>query len=208
VTATLYETIARIVADELRALRTSALAVVQEAHPHAEASDSDNYAVTVALRDTGLVLRRVPIATGRIGSVAVPEPGELVLVAFIGGDVNLPVIVGRLYDDQGRPPPSDVGRHVTHLPLGAGDDEAVHIELRAAGERVLELKLGSTVVVTLADDDPAVTLDVGGGAATVRIARDGAVSVESAAKLTLKGAEVAVEASGALTLKGATVDIN
>lgn len=207
-TATLYETIARIVADELQGLRTSALAVVSAAHPHADASDTDNYAVTVTLRDSGLVLRQVPVATGRIGDVAIPEPGELVLVAFVNGDVNAPIVLGRLYDDQGRPPPSDLGRHVTHLPLDAGDDEAVHLELRSAGERALELRLGATLAVTLADDDPVVTVDVGGGSATLTIGRDGAVTIESASALALKGAEVTVEASGPLTLKGATVDIN
>jgi phage baseplate assembly protein gpV len=207
VTATLYDTIARIVADELQGVRTCTLAVVQEAHPHADESDSDNYAVTVALRDSGMVLRHVPVATGRIGDVAIPEPGELVLVAFLEGDVNAPVVVARLYDDQGRPPPNDVGTHTTHLPLGASDDEAVHVEVRPP-ERAIELRLGPTLSVTLADADPVISVDVADGSAKVTVGGDGTVTVESAAALTLKGAEVTIEASGALTLKGATVDIN
>ncbi len=206
-TTTLYETIRRIAADELAAHRGAALAVVQESHPHADASDTDNYACTVVLRDTGLVLRRVPVATARVGTVAVPEPGQLVLVAFVGGDLAAPVIVGCLYTDAHRPPVNAAGVHVTHLPPGADDAEAVHLELRSAGERSIVLTLGDGLALTVADADPAVSLDVG-GKATLTIAKDGTVELTSQGAVTLKGAEVTVEAQGALTLKGATVDIN
>lgn len=206
-TSTLYETVRRIAADELATHRGAALAVVQEAHPHADTSDADNYACTVVLRDSGLVLRRVPVVTQRIGSVAVPEPGQLVLVAFVGGDLAAPVVLGSLYTDADRPPVNAAGVHVTHLPTGASDDEAVHMELRSAGERTLVVRLGDGVALTLADADPAVTVDVA-GRATLKIAKDGTVEMSSQAAVSLKGAEVAIEAQGALTLKGATVDIN
>ena len=135
--------------------------MVQESHPHADAADTDNYACTVVLRDTGLVLRRVPVMTARVGTVAVPEPGQLVLVAFVGGDLAAPVIVGCLYTDAHRPPVNAAGVHVTHLPPGADDAEAVHLELRSAGERSIVLTLGDGLALTLADADPAVSLDVG-----------------------------------------------
>ena len=202
-TLTLFESIQRIVQDELQSVRTAELAVVQEQHP----SDPDNYACTVVLRDSGIVLRNVPVATSRIGTVAIPAVGELVLVQFVGGDVNAPVIVGRLYNDRDRPPENEDGRAVLHLPLGASDDSAVHVELKSGEARELSVKLGRAVTFVLRDDDPVVEIDAG-GKAKVTIERDGTVAVKSSGKLELKASEIKVEAEGKLTLKGATVNIN
>lgn len=102
-TLSLYETIQRIVQEELRRVHTAQLAVVQEQHPHAGASDQDNYSCTVKLRNSALVLKQVPVATSRIGQVSIPAVGDLVLVQFVGGDINAPIIVGSLYNDEDRP---------------------------------------------------------------------------------------------------------
>ena len=202
-TQTLFDSIKRIVEDELRSIRTAELGIVQEQHP----SDPGNYACTVVLRDSQLVLREVPVATPRIGSVAIPAVGELVLVQFVGGDINAPVIVGRLYNDEDRPPENEDGRAVLHLPLGAADDEAVHVELRSGEARELTLAFGKGLTLSLRDDDPVVEIDADGKAA-VTIARGGTVSIESSGKLELKASEITIEAQGKLTLKGATVNIN
>jgi uncharacterized protein involved in type VI secretion and phage assembly len=207
VTQTLYESIQRIVQDELGRVRTAELATVQEQHPHASDSDTDNYECTVVLRDSQIVLKHVPVATARIGTVSIPAVGELVLVQFLGGDVNAPVITGRLYNDQERPPQNDDGQAILHLPLDAGDDDAVHAELHSGDKRELVLKLGKGLTLNLRDDDPAVELDVDGNA-KLKIAKDGAVTLESQGKVELKGSEITVEAQGKLTLKGATVNIN
>jgi phage baseplate assembly protein gpV len=203
VTLTLFESIQRIVQDELAAVRTAELATVKDEH-----SADDRYSCDVVLRDSQLVLKEVPVATGRIGSAAIPVAGELVLVQFVGGDVNGPVIVGRLYNDADAPPPNGDGDAVLHLPLGAGDDDAVHIELFSGSTRKAVVKLGSGLELTLQDDDPAVKLDVGQGKATLQIAKDGAVSLESQGKLGVKASEISIEAQGQLTLKGSTVNIN
>lgn len=208
-TRTLLESIQGIVREELGRVRTAELAVVQELHPHADDGDTDNYACTIALRDTGIVLSHVPIATQRIGTVSIPAVGELVLVQFIGGNVNAPVITGRLYNDEDRPPVSDDGKAVVHLPLGAADDEAIHIELASGDARSLQITLGKALKLALQDDDPVVSLDVGDGKAKLTIAQDGATSLESQGALSVKGdADISVEASGKLTLKGSPVEIN
>jgi uncharacterized protein involved in type VI secretion and phage assembly len=207
VSLTLYESIQKIVKQELTQVRTAELGTVQALHPHASSSDSDNYACSVVLRDSQIVLKHVPVATGRIGAASIPAVGELVLVQFLGGDINAPVITGRLYNDQDRPPENDDGKAVLHLPLGAGDSDAVHVELLSGNARKLVVKLGTGLEVTLQDDDPAVKVDVGGNA-KLTIGSDGAVSVQSQGKVELKGSEITVEAQGQLTLKGATVNIN
>jgi phage baseplate assembly protein gpV len=209
VTRTLLESIQTIVREELGRVRTAELAKVQELHPHADDGDTDNYACTVALRDSGIVLSHVPVATGRIGIVSIPAVGELVLVQFLGGNVNAPVVTGRLYNDEDRPPVSDDGKAVIHLPLGAADDEAVHVELVSGDARSLEVTLGKSLKLALKDDDPVVSIDVGDGKAKLTIAADGATSVNAKGALSVKGdADISVEAGGKLTLKGSTVEIN
>jgi phage baseplate assembly protein gpV len=208
VTLTLFESIRRVVQHELGRVRSAELAVVQEQHPHASDSDTDNYACTVALRNSGLVLKQVPVATDRIGAVAIPAVGDLVLVQFIGGDVNAPVIVARLYNDEDRPPVSEDGQAILHLPLGAEDADAFHAEIRSGDARELVLRLGTGLVVSLRDDDPAIEVDVAEGKAKLSIGQDGAITLESSGNVSFKGTEIAIEASGQLTLKGATVNIN
>jgi phage baseplate assembly protein gpV len=207
-TLTLYETVQRIVQEELGRVRTAELAIVQEQHPHADDSDKDNYACTVRLRDSGIVLEQVPVATSRIGCASIPAVNELVLVQFVGGDINAPIITGRLYNDEDRPPVNDDGQAITHLPLGAEDGDAVHIELHSGETRELVFKLGGGMEVNVRDDDPVVELKVDGGKLTLQVDRDGAVVLESQGKVELKGNEISIEAQGQLNLKGGTVNIN
>lgn len=207
-TLTLYESVQRIVQEELGRVRTAELALVQEQHPHADDSDKDNYACTVRLRDSGIVLEQVPVATSRIGCASIPAVNELVLVQFVGGDINAPIITGRLYNDEDRSPVNDDGQAITHLPLGAEDGDAVHIELHSGETRELVFKLGGGMEVNVRDDDPVVELKVDGGKLTLQVDRDGAVALESQGKVELKGNEISIEAQGQLNLKGGTVNIN
>ncbi len=211
----LFDTIRKIVREELGLVRTAELAVVQAQHSHADEGDKDNYACTVALRDSGIVLKQVPVATQRIGTASIPAVGDLVLVQFVGGSINAPIITGRLYNDEDRPPVNADQQAILHLPPGAGDSDAVHLELQSGDTRQLLFTLGDALELTAKDDDPVIELSVDGGKAKVTIDRDGAVTIESQGNIRFKGSEVkiegqtiAVEAQSELTLKGGVVNIN
>lgn len=208
-TYSLFDTIRRIVREELGQIRTAELAVVEEQHPHADDSDKDNYACTVALRDSGIVLKQVPVATQRIGIASIPAVGELVLVQFIGGDINAPIITGRLYNDEDRPPVNDDKQGIMHLPLGAEDSDAVHMELLSGDSRELVFKLGDGLELSLKDDDPVVEIKVDGGKGTIKIERDGKLTFESQSDINMTGSSnINIEASGELNLKGSVVNLN
>ncbi len=161
------------------------------------------------LRDSGIVLKNVPVATSRVGSVSIPAVGDLVMVQFIGGDINAPVIIGSLYSDEARPPVSADGQAIMHLPRGASDSDAVHIELHSGDRREIVVKLGTGISLNIRDDDPVVELDVDGGKAKLEIGRDGSVKLEATADIEIKGAaNINVEAAGQLNLKGSVVNIN
>lgn len=206
-TATMLDTVRRIIREELARRHMAELAIVTDVHPHASASDSDNYACSVRLRDGQIELKRVPVATHRLGAASLPTVGEVVLVEFVNGSVDQPIIVGSLYNNQDRPPLNGDGKAVLHLPLGAGDSDAAHIEVSTDGKRVLQINMGTTKV-TICDDDPAIKIDIGGNG-KVEIGSNGNIKLESSGNVEMKaGGNMTVQASGTLTLKGATVKIN
>ncbi len=100
--------IQEIAAREAAKVYTTELGEVTAVFPHADEGDKDNYACSVKLKNRGdLELRKVPVAVPHIGWANIPNVGDLVLIAFIGGDLNAPVIIGRLYNDEARPPKND-----------------------------------------------------------------------------------------------------
>ncbi|CAM2065241.1 Rhs element Vgr protein [Sulfidibacter corallicola] len=211
----LFHTIRQIVRQEMARYRSAELAVVQEIHPHADEGDEDNYACTVVLRNSGIVLERVPVATARPGLAAIPPSGSLVLVHFLGGDVNAPVIQGAFYNDEDRPPPNADGQWVLHLPLGAAEDEAVQAVVSSGEARSLSLKLGAGLEIDLQDDDPVVRLLVDGDKVTLQIDRDGTVNLETQSELkikadsvTMEGTNIEINADTELILRGGVVNIN
>jgi phage baseplate assembly protein V len=211
VNADAFQILRQLVRDEIGRLRLPELAVVQDIHPHSEAGDDDNYAVTVRLRDSGAVLPRVPLATSRKGMASVPDVGDLVLVQFLGGDADAPIVTASLYNDEDRPPVNADGEAVLALPATGGG-----VELRAvsAGTPAVTLTVGGALTVTLQDDDPVVAIEAAG--ARVRIDSDGTVTISTGSDLNIegqgnvaiKGTQVTMEASGELTLKGARINLN
>jgi uncharacterized protein involved in type VI secretion and phage assembly len=210
VNADAFHALRQLMREEIARLRLPELAVVQEIHPHADAGDDDNYSLTVRLRDGGAVLPRVPLATMRKGLASIPDVGDLVLVQYLGGDPNAPVVTATFYNDEDRPPSNAEGEAVLALPAGGGGVEA---RVAGADTPAVTLKVGDGLTVTLQDDDPAVAIEAAG--ATVTIASDGAVTIRTGGDLTIeggnlaiKGTGVTIEADGELTLKGSKINLN
>ena len=65
--ADIVELLRAIMRSELATVHVADIGVVTRTHPHAAASDKKNYACDVKLRDSGLELKAVPVATQRIG---------------------------------------------------------------------------------------------------------------------------------------------
>jgi phage baseplate assembly protein gpV len=217
----LVETIQAIVREELRGVRVAELGLVEEVRPHRDASDADNYGCDVRLKNSGLLLKRVPVATGHVGTAAIPNVGDLVLLAFDKGDVNQPIVIGRLYDDADRPPVNDSGEVIFRLPLAESDDRSVlgairnHPGTTPPREAVLEMPPDVTLRITdgtvrAVAGKTEMTLDqpgASGGRVTVLSGRtrivmdqDGDLTVEAAGAMTLKAARD-------LTLEGMNVKI-
>lgn len=182
------EVIQKVASDELRKLRTIELGLVTSVFSHSEASDRDNYECNVKLKTSDLELRKVPVATQLIGLTYAPQVGDMVLLAFVGGNVHLPIVIGRLYNDQDRPPENSPGELVLEQP---GDEDS--------SLRRIYLKFPGGTEVTIKDDQLEVTL----GGSKLKIEKDGDVTVEAGGDVKIKsGGDTTIEAGGDLTLKG------
>lgn len=230
----LIGTLQEIVRAELAGLRIAELGVVDAVQPHEEGGDSDNYACDVKLKNSGLLLRRVPIATGRIGTVAPPNVGDLVILAFDKGDVNQPIVIGRLYDERQRAPVSHLNEVIFRLPLDEADDRTIKAALRKTdSDRELLFEMPPKIKVQVTDDHVSATagqtemkLDQAGGGSdgkvtvtagrtTITMDQDGTVTIESAKKLVIQADDdlsisapsVTIKASRELNLSGGTTTL-
>ncbi len=221
--STLINTLQQIIRHEIRTLHITELGLVEAVYPHSDGSDGDNYGCDVRLKNNDLLLRRVPVATGHIGTVAIPNVGDLVLLAFDKGDANQPIIIGRLYNNIDRPPLNNPNEVIFRLPLAAADDETIKAAIRningQAEPREMIVEMPPQITVRISDGavratagDTEMILDQphsSGGRVTVLSGRskivmnqDGDVSVEALGNLSVKtDGNFSLEAAGNLTMK-------
>ena len=119
--------IKKIVEKEIKKININEIGIVTSIFPHANVKDTDNYECNVKLRDSGLELRKVPVATQQIGLASIPNVGDLVLVSFVKGDINAPVIVGRLYNDEDRPP-ANKDKEIIYIPPDKSNTGKIHVK--------------------------------------------------------------------------------
>ena len=207
------QTIRNIARYEVEQRWTTALGVVKSVHGN-DGTDK-RYACTVELRDTGIVLPKVPIATGLIGTAALPREKDLVVVVFAGGDLHEPVVIGRLYSDDVAPPENGSGDLVAFLP---GDEDASdkRVEFKVVtpgdGTRDITLTLDGPVKVSFEIKDNGVTIQTTDASIklTQSSASDGQAEIKVGdSKITLtQSGDVTIEATGTLKLQGSKVEIN
>lgn len=224
----IVHTLRQIARHEVEQHWHAGLAVVKTLHT----SDTSNhlYACTVQLRETGLVLPKVPIATGLIGVAALPRENDLVIVVFIGGDVHAPVVIGRLYNESVTPPDNSPGEWVTVLP-GDESDKEKRLELRVKtpgdGSRSIHLQLGGSVEIAVNIDDGGIELkaqdttlkltqssssdgkaELKVGDSSVTIEQGGDVKIEAAGTLTIKANKIEISGDMSVKVAGQTIDLN
>ena len=166
------ELVRHVVAQELARHRSSCFGVVSAVFPHTAEDDENNYDVNIKLKHEELELRKVPLAVTHVGFAAPPRVGDLALVQFINGDLNQPVITGRFYHEDDRPPlhkeeevlfEHRVGEKLNHLRFAADgsiflqrdvtkpeDNSEAKTSIRIdGGTGDLEIKVGDKLTVMM-----------------------------------------------------------
>ena len=219
--STIISTLQEIVRQELRGIRIAELGLVEKVYPHKDSSDADNYACDVRLKNSGLLLKRVPVATGHIGTAAIPNKGDLVLLTFEKGDINQPIIIGRMYNDDDRPPLNKPDEVIFRLPLEKADNDSIlasiknHADQSPPREVLLQMPPKLTVkitdgTVTATAGKTEMKLDnpnAGGGKVTVfaggtkiEMNQDGDVKIEVMGSMSIK-------ANGSLEMEAASISL-
>ncbi|HLA10971.1 MAG TPA: hypothetical protein VJ023_10295 [Pyrinomonadaceae bacterium] len=178
-----------VIRDELQSFRTADLGVVTQVYSHESSSDKNNYQCDVKLRNSGLELKRVAVATQRIGAAAIPNKDDLVLVHFLHGDIHSAVVTGRLYNDVDRPPEAKAHEFVYISPDG---------EESGVRRIYMQFPRGNKLLL----DDDKLVLEM--GKTKITINNDGDVLLDSNAKLTISAkGDTEIKTRGNLTLDAA-----
>jgi len=167
-------TMKKVAEQEVQRIYTTELGIVTSVFPHASDSDKDNYQCSVKLKNkkqadgSDFELRKVPVATQHIGLVDIPNVGDLVVVAFIGGNLNAPIILGRLYNDEDLPPKNDAGQFILTrlksmtITMDSGTkieiDENGNVNVESAGDVVIN---NGSKGAARKDDQVEVTIPAG-----------------------------------------------
>jgi uncharacterized protein involved in type VI secretion and phage assembly len=215
----LYDSIARIARHEAGARAVAGVGRVVDLFPAGGAQP--DHAVSVEMRDSGLVLPRVPIAVGAMGFAAIPAIDDLVIVVFADGDYNAPVVIGRLYHPDQEPPEHADGEIVLRLPSGSSEPK---LNLEIVGETPsLKLELPEDVSIEVGQEKVLIRVgemhlsvessgggraEVAAGGSKITLKQDGDVTIEAANKLTLKGTEIDISGSAKVSISGANVEVN
>ena len=215
----LFSSISRIARHEASARPIASVGKVTGIHPN-EAAPAD-HAVSVQLRDSGIILNRVPIAVGAMGFAAIPAVDDLVVVVFLEGDYHSPVVVGRLYHPDQEPPKHKDGQLVLRLPSGAstpdleceitGDPAAVKLIL--PGDVLIEIvkeKVAINVgeIKAILDGAGGGRMELAAGSSKITMKKDGDVTVKAAGKLKLEGSEVEISGQAKVKVSGGVVEMN
>jgi len=189
----IVETIRGIAQLEVNKMHMPTLGVVTSIFPHSSANDKDNYECSVRLKNADIELRKVPIATQCIGLAGIPRVGDLVLLVFINGDINAPIAVGRLYNDEDRPPINNA-------------EEVIYVPPYKSNPKVRRIyfEFPQGMIFKITDEE----VDIKAGDTKLIVLRNGDVLIESKANVTVKAeGDATLKSKGIMTILGASVKI-
>jgi uncharacterized protein involved in type VI secretion and phage assembly len=154
----------------------------------------------------------MPMAGKNRGMYFVPEVNDEVVVGFIKGSLERPLVIGSVWN----------GPDASHEKNSDGNNDKRFIRSRKGHKLLFDDGSKGVVQVELNDgkklriDDDGITLEDDKGNRLMLKSGSGDVTLEAKGRLTLKGKSVSIESTGQLnleskgaaTLKGSVVNIN
>jgi uncharacterized protein involved in type VI secretion and phage assembly len=143
-----------------------------------------------------------PYAGNGYGFVFVPEQGDEVLVAFVHGDMRLPIIIGGLYNGQDKPPSARSSSNDQKLIRTKGGHQVLLDD--TSGQERVRIETAGGHSADLDDDGKSVTVSSSGGH-SVELDDNGQTIKIS----TSGGAEITLDAAGnSITVSAQSVTID
>ncbi|MEV5026055.1 phage baseplate assembly protein V [Paenibacillus sp. LPE1-1-1.1] len=177
--------------------------------------------VKFPLREGELQTDWVRVATlmggNDMGSLFLPEVNDEVLVAFLMGRLDQPIVIGSLWSKKQKPPAPNDKNDVRKIKTKTGHeitfddtDSAGTITIKTSkGHNITFADKEKTVTVETQDQQQSIKLDETGKKVTIKCGTtstiemngQGDVKVTGTKSVTVKGTQVKVEADASLTLQ-------
>jgi phage baseplate assembly protein V len=139
------------------------------------------------------------------GAYFTPEIGAEVLVAFVHGDMRVPVVIGGLYNGQDKPPAARNGSDPKYIQTKAGHKIVFE---DASGEERIEI-IDSSGKNSIVIDTVANTITVTGESDVTVEAKTGSLTLKGAAGVSIMSdAGIDINAGGDVTVIGSTINLN
>jgi len=208
----LYDSVERIARHTVHQHATSGIGRVVATYPAAAANVPPNHAVSVEMRDTGLVLPEVPVVVGVMGFASIPALDDLVLVVFTNGDLNAPLVAGRIYTPEQPPPEHEDGQLVFRSPAGQANGdlnlvvglEEPSVKLDLPGDLELSLNQGEAI---LRVGEMKLTLSSAGNGEALLEAGSASMRLKNGQSIELSATEISLKADTSLSLEAAQIEI-
>lgn len=143
------------------------------------------------------------------GGFFLPDVGDEVLVAFQQGDMDLPYVLGGLWNTSSTPPEENADGKDNIKIIKSRSGHTITISDDSEGQKELvEIKTNAGHQVLLDDAAGKEKIDIIDKTGSNKITIDSvknAVTIESAMEMTLKSTNITIEASGNFNFKGAIV---
>ncbi|ACY16167.1 phage baseplate assembly protein V [Haliangium ochraceum] len=140
----------------------------------------------------------VPMAGKERGTYFLPEIDDQVLVVFIHGEIERPVVIGSLWSGQDKPPENNQN----------GENNLRLIKSRAGHRLILDDTSGSErVILTDSTKKNKILLDTANDVVTVETA-DGDIDIKASKVVRMHGKAVNITTKGAFKAKGMQLTIS
>ena len=145
------------------------------------------------------------------GAFFMPEVEDEVLVAFLNGDVENPVVIGSLWNQNELPPESNSnGDNNIRMIRSRSGHEIKFDDNDEASSSKLEIKSsgGHSVVFDDSSGSEKVTLKDSAGGSVELDAASKKITIKSSSEIAMEAPMITIKADATLTLKGGLVKIN
>jgi len=162
-----------------------------------------------------------PMAGKNMGWVIYPEPDDEVLLDFVNGDVNEPVILGSLFNGKDTPPFDNADGENNIRTLVSRSGHVIEIDDTDGAEKITVTDTSGGLIICMDTAAETITLtsskDITFKAdADFKVEADN-IEMKAGSKSTFKagsgmeasaGTKVEVKAGGNITVQGAKIDLN
>ena len=146
-------------------------------------------------------------AGSKKGAFFLPEVGEEVLVAFIQGSIDRPVVIGVLWDKTDKPPEDNAdGKNNIKMFKSKAGHQVTFCDDTQTKKAKIEIKSSAGHIITLDDATGKEKIEIKDKSGSNKIVIDAvqkSITIESAMKLDIKAKMITIEGQTSLTLKTA-----